>query len=222
MKPKNENEIIESWKLNVAPWIKAIEEKEITSRVEITNKAILDTLLSLTPKRVIDVGCGEGWLVRELVNNGIDATGIDIVPEFIEYAVNKGKGTFKVVAQEDISEMHFSEKFDTIVCNFSLLGDKAVENVFDKASSILTPGGHLVIQTLHPINCKDDEHYADGWQEGSWSGFNDAFSKPAPWYFRTLHTWKKMFCERGFSLITYEPINPITQRAESIIFIGRS
>ena len=42
--------------------------------------------LSIRPGAVLDVGCGPGHLTAHLRSLGVDAIGIDLVPEFIEHA----------------------------------------------------------------------------------------------------------------------------------------
>ena len=63
--------------------------------------------------------------------------------------------------------------------------------------------------------------YEDGWRHGSWAGFSDDFSDPAPWYFRTVESWKKLLVEAGFRLLEMrEPIHPGTGKPASVIFIA--
>jgi len=53
-------------------------------------------------------------------------------------------------------------------------------------------------------------------------GFNESFTNPPPWYFRTLETWKELFQKNGIHLSKIlEPINPKTKAFTSIIFIGK-
>ena len=103
MEKFTDQKIIDSWKKNVQPWVTAICEGEIESRTLVTNKAIVDAVIERAPKTVLDVGCGEGWLVRELGKVGIDALGIDVIPELIEFAQTKGGGRFKLLSYEDLS-----------------------------------------------------------------------------------------------------------------------
>ncbi len=221
MKHLCDKQIIESWKKNVAPWVSAIENGEIASRLAITNQAILDAVTSRKPKTVLDIGCGEGWLVRELVNSGIDALGIDVIPEFIQYASEQGGGRFKTLAYENIATDSPGEQFDVVVSNFALLGRESVEHVFKQIPLLLNKGGAFIVQTIHPIAGCGDGIYKDGWREGSWAGFSDGFSDPAPWYFRTLETWKLLFRDNGLTLTNFqEPMNPHTRKAASILFIG--
>ncbi|CAK0777717.1 hypothetical protein CCP4SC76_6470001 [Gammaproteobacteria bacterium] len=83
--------------------------------------------------------------------------------------------------------------------------------------------GTFVVQTLHPMISCGDLPYQDGWREGSWVGFSSDFSNPAPWYYRTLENWIKLFVDSGFWLREVrEPILPKTQKPASIIFVGET
>jgi SAM-dependent methyltransferase len=48
--------------------------------------ALIDRHLSSRCGPVLDVGCGPGHLTAHLRSRGLDATGIDLVPEFIDHA----------------------------------------------------------------------------------------------------------------------------------------
>ncbi len=217
-----DQQIIKSWKKNVQPWVAAIREGEIEERLLVTNQAILNAIFSKTPKAVLDIGCGEGWLVRELVDSGIHSFGLDAIPEFIEYAQSAGGGSFKAISYEEISSNTFSEKFDVVVCNFSLLGHECVNHLFEQVSTLLTRNGSYIIQTIHPIIACGESKYADGWRAGSWLGFSDQFIDPAPWYFRTLESWEFLFKQNSFNLHEIlEPMHPGTNTPVSIIFIGQ-
>ena len=57
-------EIGDSWTRNAALWIAAVRGGRIPSRARVTNDAIVNAILRHSPRRVLDVGCGEGWLPR--------------------------------------------------------------------------------------------------------------------------------------------------------------
>ena len=212
---------------NVQAWVTAVGENEIESRVLVTNQSIVNVILKQAPKTVLDIGCGEGWLSRELGKSGINTLGIDIVPELITHAKKKGTGRFRILSYEQVSAESVGEKFDVIVCNFSLLGKESVLHVFKQVPHLLNESGFFIIQTIHPLiassgNKVSNNDNKDGWRQGSWTGFNQDFCDPAPWYYRTLESWKALFIDNGFKLSEIlEPRYPITKKTVSIIFIGK-
>jgi 2-polyprenyl-3-methyl-5-hydroxy-6-metoxy-1,4-benzoquinol methylase len=215
--------IIDSWHRNAIPWIAAIHEGQIDSRKLVTDNAIVEAVISRSPNSVLDIGCGEGWLAHRLSNEGIDRIlGVDVVPELITQAQTCSNASFQVLSYEDISKGAISEKFDVAVSNFALLGKESVDNLFQIVPGLLSKGGAFVVQTVHPVICCGDLPYVDGWREGSWAGFSSDFTDPAPWYFRTLESWVRLFTKNGFSIEEIrEPLNPKTQKAASITFIGK-
>jgi 2-polyprenyl-3-methyl-5-hydroxy-6-metoxy-1,4-benzoquinol methylase len=217
----NDQQIIECWKRNSEPWTTAVRERRIRSRVLVTDAAIETAVLARSPSTVLDIGCGEGWLTRKLACHGIDVLGIDVVPELIDGARSKLGGRFKVMAYETLAEQGLPGAFDVCVCNFSLLGANATSCVFAAMSSLLAPGGALIVQTLHPWSACGDLPYLDGWREGSWAGINAEFGEPAPWYFRTMQSWAQLFSMSGLRVETIlEPRHPDTGLPASLILTG--
>ncbi len=192
--------IVESWGINASPWTAAVRERRIESRTQITDQAIIDAIVSRVPRSVLDIGCGEGWLVRELSARNIDGLGIDVVPKLVEEARRAGGGEFRTLSYEEITAGKLKVSVDVVVCNFALLGKESVEGLFKTVPSLLNSRGAFVVQTLHPVMACGDLPYRDGWREGSWAGFSNDFSNPAPWYFRTLESWIKLFVDNGFQL----------------------
>jgi 2-polyprenyl-3-methyl-5-hydroxy-6-metoxy-1,4-benzoquinol methylase len=219
----NEVRIVESWTGNARAWVSAVREGRIDSRRKATNRAIVDAVLSRSPGSVLDVGCGEGWLSRELTGKGVHVTGIDGVPGLVEAARNAGGGEFHTMSYGEIAAGRLGFRVDVIVCNFSLLGKESVEGLLRAAPSVLSPRGSIVVQTLHPVAVCGDLPYRDGWRQGSWAGFGSEFTEPAPWYFRTLHGWFELFTAAGLELReVHEPLHPETGQPASIIFIGEA
>jgi carbohydrate kinase (thermoresistant glucokinase family) len=220
---REENSIIRSWRSNATPWVRAIREARIASRTLVTNGAILDTVLALRAQRVLDIGCGEGWLSRALGAAGVAVTGIDAVDSLIAEARRLGGAAFAVCSYEEFADGRFEPRdFDAAVCNFSLLGEESVETLCRTLRGHLVPLGHLVIQTLHPVTACGNQLYRDGWRAGSWAGFGSEFSDPAPWYFRTLSSWLALLVRCDYRLIQcLEPTAPDASGPSSIIFVAR-
>jgi 2-polyprenyl-3-methyl-5-hydroxy-6-metoxy-1,4-benzoquinol methylase len=219
--PLSDRKIVDSWHKNAASWTAAVRDNRIESRVLVTNQAIVDAVVDHAPASVLDVGCGEGWLVRALSALGMRATGIDIIPELIDQAKRAGGGEFHVASYEDLIARTFEATADVVVANFSLIGKESVDGLVRHATALLSPGGALVVQTLHPMMARGDLPYVDGWRSGSWTGFGDDFTDPAPWYFRTIETWVALIADSNLRLVEMrEPLYSATQVPASIIFIA--
>ena len=217
----HELEIVSSWLANAEPWSKAIRTAAIASRRLITNQAIIDAVASVSPRRVLDVGCGEGWLARALHDRGMGVVGVDAVPELIATARSLGGGEFHVQDYASLARQELGYgAFDATVCNFSLLGNESVALLIAALPRYLRESGSLIIQTLHPESACGDNPYRDGWRPGSWQGFGEEFSTPAPWYFRTTPSWLAMLQDCGFEIVDCrEPAAAPAVPPASIIWI---
>ncbi|WP_414621741.1 class I SAM-dependent methyltransferase [Calothrix sp. CCY 0018] len=213
--------VLDSWNQNASAWITTIENEEIASR-KITNQAIIDAITDYSPVSILDIGCGEGWLTRELTIKGINAWGVDGVSQLIQKARLMNCGNFFFSSYEDIVNSNKIDiQFDAAVCNFSLLGKETIDNLIRSIPRLLKNHQLLFIQTLHPLIGYGESAYIDGWRQELWHGFNSQFKQAAPWYFRKLETWINLLKSCGFSILECrEPINPLTQKPASIIFIA--
>jgi 2-polyprenyl-3-methyl-5-hydroxy-6-metoxy-1,4-benzoquinol methylase len=219
MPTHRETDIVQSWQQNADAWTHTVRSGHIESRRLVTDNAIIDAVLAGQPDTVVDLGCGEGWLVRVLNAQGIHAIGVDAVPALIEQARDAG-GEFHVVSYEDITAGLTSLKADALVCNFALLGKASVEDLLLALPALLEDGGRLIVQTVHPLIACGEQAYADGWRQEEWTGFGTAFPSPAPWYFRTLESWVALFVQSGWRLCELrEPLHPGTGKPASVIFI---
>ncbi|MGY6275234.1 class I SAM-dependent methyltransferase [Methylomonas sp. MgM2] len=215
----NDSRILVSWAANAEPWTAAVREGQIASRRLATDQAVIDAVAACAPQSVLDIGCGEGWLVRALTERGILAAGVDAIPALIEQARQAGRETYYLASYQDIAQGRFQFQADTLVCNFSLFGKTSVETLFAAAAGLLPTHGRLIVQTLHPLAACGGLPYRDGWRAGSWQGFSQDFSDPPPWYFRTLSSWVDLFVGNGFEIAEIrEPAAPNANQPLSIIF----
>lgn len=133
-----------------------MRQGRIESRQLVTNRAIIGAILSRSPQSVLDVGCGEGWLARELTAHSILVEDVDAVGHLINQAKSAGGGDFHVISYEEITAGKLETSADVVVCNFALLGKESVEGLFSAVPALLKTPGSFIVQTLHPVTACGD------------------------------------------------------------------
>jgi 2-polyprenyl-3-methyl-5-hydroxy-6-metoxy-1,4-benzoquinol methylase len=214
--------LVWSWMANAGAWTRAVREGRIESRRVATDAAIIEAVIERAPGRVLDLGCGEGWLMRALAERGIDSVGLDVSMELVVVAEETGGGRYRCCSYEEVIEdpTRAGGPYDVIACNFSLLGADLVP-LLSALRRNLRVGGALVIQTVHPWTASGDEPYADGWRTETFAAFGEDFTEPMPWYFRTLQSWMDALRGAGLRLATLrEPTHPGTGRPVSLLMVA--
>ncbi|MCD4740036.1 class I SAM-dependent methyltransferase [archaeon] len=109
---------------------------------QLTQRAL--ELLAIPPKsRVLDVGCGTGFSMKVIENQGHTAVGIDIVESMIEKARERGLNA--VVA--DMADLPFEkDSFDAIVSISVIQWAKDLKAVAKEFKRVLKPKGGMVAQ----------------------------------------------------------------------------
>jgi 2-polyprenyl-3-methyl-5-hydroxy-6-metoxy-1,4-benzoquinol methylase len=216
--------MIRSWTTNADAWTAAVREQAIPSRRLATDAAIVaacERVIAGRPDvRALDVGCGEGWLTRELATLGARATGMDASAALIDTArASGGSADYACVSYEQLESDAevLAGPFDLVVCNFSLLDDR-VAPVLAALARRLPASGVILVQTVHPWAAVGDTAYRDGWRTETWGAFDKAFPSPMPWYFRTTGSW--LAAAREAQLVVdrlEEPIHPESRKPLSLL-----
>lgn len=204
-----------SWQSNAQAWTRAVREQRIASRRAGTDAAIVDALLASGARRILDFGCGEGWLARVLAARGCDVVGIDASAALVEAARLLGGARYACASYAGlVANPGAFGVFDAVACNFALL-DADLATPLAAARACLRPRGQLFVQTLHPLG--DAGPYSDGWRLEEFSGL-EGFTEPMPWYFRTLSSWFAGFGAAGFVIDGIdEPYDADTRRPLSLL-----
>lgn len=125
--------------------------------------------LALAPgARVLDVGCGSGWLSEYFARLGYEVKGIDISPSLIEmsrervarvpYGVDHETPLRCAFEVQDIEAGPLAEKFDAIICYDSLHHFEDERAVFRHLAGMLDVGGQLfILEGERPPGCSASE-----------------------------------------------------------------
>ncbi len=218
---EREAALIWSWMANADAWTRAVREGRIESRRVATDAAMVEAVAARSPARVLDLGCGEGWLMRALAERGIETVGLDVSMELVVVAEETGGGRFRCCSYDEVvaDPTRAGGPYDAIACNFSLLSADLVP-LLGALRQNLRPGGALVIQTVHPWTAMGDEGYVEGWRTETFDAFGGDFAEPMPWYYRTLEGWMDALREAGYHLAALrEPVHPGTGRPLSLLMV---
>jgi len=192
----------EAWDRNAGNWTRVVRDGLIPSRRAGTDAAILAAIAECGPRWLLDIGCGEGWLVRAAeqaagcAGVGIDGSAALIAAAEAVDTVNRYVAldyTAFIAGGDDIGG-----DFDVAVFNYSLFAEDVVP-LLRAAASRLVPSGTLIIQTLHP------GAGGDGWQVEDFAAFGGGDWTAMPWYARSLESWRAAIAEAGLRAETREP-----------------
>lgn len=116
--------------------------------------AVLSLVSNSDLTNVIDIGCGAGFLTRELASRATQVVGVDISGKNIEYATKRWRNVpnvrFHTTSIEDYAERAERPEFGVAVCNMTLMTVLDLDNAVKAAARTLKVGGHLVATITHP------------------------------------------------------------------------
>jgi methionine biosynthesis protein MetW len=103
------------------------------------------TIVSLvgSDKRILDVGCGEGFLAKLLEKKGNNVVGIDISERVIELARKDGVNAIKCNVED--GELPFHDRFDVIILSEVLEHLISPVGVIQKLKKHLNQNGYFLL-----------------------------------------------------------------------------
>ncbi|HYH79978.1 MAG TPA: class I SAM-dependent methyltransferase [Longimicrobium sp.] len=209
-----------AWDAAAGDWTAAVRGGLDPARA-VTDRAIAKLVRQVPPGPVLDAGCGEGWLSRELAGHGVSVTAIDGAPRMVALAAEACPvADYRWVSFAEAADepRRLGGAFGTVVFNYSLLEER-VTPILDAAGSVLFPYGRILIQAAHPFAADPaGGGYRDGWRVLDQAAPGVPLTPPQPWYFRTFSTWILELRRAGLLLVeTYEPLDPDGRPASLII-----
>jgi ubiquinone/menaquinone biosynthesis C-methylase UbiE len=148
----------EKWEETSQNWLKNMpydDDKGDTSREFIIDPTLWEQLGEVKGLKVLDAGCGNGYLSRQLARKGANVVGVDISKHFISYCKEKEKENPLGCEffEGSLTEMPFieSNSFDIVVSNIVMVDVQDYHAAFKEINRILKSKGRFVWSNLHPI-----------------------------------------------------------------------
>ncbi len=161
-------------------------------------------------EKILDAGCGAGFMSRIYARQGAEVIGCDRAKEMLNRAKKEEEETklgIKFV-QSDITELPFEkEKFDAVSCVAVLIHDSPEEcqKFFDESFRVLKPGGRIVVSIMHPYLFQPESPSRN--QKSSWVQYRQLENKPLSDSQRFEETYKNSENKEFISTVWYHPEN---------------
>jgi 2-polyprenyl-3-methyl-5-hydroxy-6-metoxy-1,4-benzoquinol methylase len=109
---------------------------------------IINLCAALRARRVVDIGCGNGALCRELASRGYEVVGCEPSAESLRVAQRAAPGlVFHRLGVDDDPSVMGNESFDVAIGTEVIEHLVSPSNLPHFAKQLLRPGGHLIIST---------------------------------------------------------------------------
>jgi 2-polyprenyl-3-methyl-5-hydroxy-6-metoxy-1,4-benzoquinol methylase len=148
--------VIQAWSAAAAAHADDFGEEGDFARQHLLNPAIFSLLGDVRDQRVLDAGCGQGYLARLLARRGAVVTGVEPAAGWYEQAVARERAHPQGITylQEDLATFSLShahlEPFDAVVANMVLIDIPEDEAAIRSCIAALRPGGSFVFSLIHP------------------------------------------------------------------------
>ena len=150
----------------------------------------LQTISFDKPFTFLDVGCGNGWVVRKIAKeeNCKKAIGIDVSKKMIIQAKKKIESNNEEFYSTDVESWKYRGKFDFIFSMEALYYANSIETALEKIYKLLKPGGQFFCGT---------DFYTDNKATLRWVDM-----MKLKMHLLSKREWKKLFQDTGFEVKT--------------------
>lgn len=135
------------WEESAEAWVTSIDRGDAL-RETIIKPELERILPRYSGHSAVDIGCGEGWLVRMMREHGIQAEGIDATLPLVEEANRRLPGSCTIADAVDTGFADGSFDLATSCIVFVDLPD--LKPAISEMCRILRPGGIALVANLNP------------------------------------------------------------------------
>ncbi|MBN2621457.1 methyltransferase domain-containing protein [candidate division WOR-3 bacterium] len=156
-------EVQRRWDLGAKVWDKGYTKYGDSYRRHLFNPGLFSLIRNVKGKKVLDAGCGQGYMARLLAERGANVVGVDLSKKFIEiarhYESKKPLGIKYMQANLAHVPQLKSRCFDLIVSVYVLCDVRDYDRAIREMARVLKSRGRFVFLIEHPCF---------NWQSGGW------------------------------------------------------
>jgi len=156
-------------------------------------------------KKILDLGCGNGYMARALSKKGAIVTASDISSDIIDLAERRGvnkKIKFLVHDASDLKQ-YPDNSFDIVIANMMIFYVKNLDKMMSGIARILKPGGKFIFSFSHPF--RPLKPYSD-WEKGKINNKKILFIKVTGYLNERAETYPSRFNKKVNVTTYYKPL----------------
>lgn len=159
----SQSEVEKRWSKGADVWDAGYKKYGDAYRRNLFNPALFPLIGNVKGKRVLDAGCGTGYMSRILAERGAKVTGVDLSKRFIEICENYEKNEPRGIKyfQADLGRMPriAASQFDLVVSIYVLCDVRDHVRAIKEISRVMKKNGRFLMLIEHPCF---------SWQSGGW------------------------------------------------------
>ncbi|RDE10877.1 MAG: hypothetical protein C4K48_12790 [Candidatus Thorarchaeota archaeon] len=232
----------QQWEANAEAFADLIAESGTPHHRHILNPCVEQLLGDVKGKKLLDAGCGEGYLSRYYAGKGASVTAVDLSERLIETSRSLAKREGIIVEYRATDICHLDSipdhEFDIVLANLVLLNVPCLREALREFYRVLREGGHLVFSIVHPafnlygpgswemgekdpktgrregVYFKVDKYFDEREYERYWTTrTGERFPAAISFFHRTLGTYLNALIASGFNLVAFREPQPTADDA---------
>lgn len=223
------------WQDNAKAYAELIEGMGTPHHREILNPCIEQLMGQVMGCRILDAGCGEGYLSRFYSKKGASVVGVDFSKNLIEIAKHETAGLQVEFKEGDLCNLKDfgGQEFDIVLCNLVLLNLECLTESLREFHRVLRPNGFVVLSIVHPAfnvfgpgrwklgdknpqsRRREGQYFVTGdyFLEKEFQAYwktraGEEFPQPFSFFHRTISTYVNAIIQTGFRLLEFKEPQP--------------
>ena len=238
MDERDEDEVRGFWNRIADDWNIQVGLEGDSNRILNSDPVLWAFVGDVRGRKVLDVGCGTGYLSKKASDRGALVTGVDLSDRMIEIArAHHPSIDFRVDSCAELRTVGDAQ-IDVVIANYVLMDTPELEATMHAFHRVLRNQGWAVLVFSHPCFpqgraqvAREKEQVSYSWTfsyferrqcvDSPWGHFTSDFI----WFHRPLSDYWKAFRSAGFTVLDFEEPRVVPERydlAQSPVTLANS